>query len=146
MVCVSEPAAALSGSKGRTQISEPVRGSCSRLPGLGLSISGVKDRLRRLRARGDVRAYVALINPAAAGYAVCAFVKVAVEGTKNEQAFVRSVLRLAGVEECHRVSGEFPFFLKIWARDLENLELRVDKEIKTLGGWSGRARSSFYRL
>jgi Lrp/AsnC family leucine-responsive transcriptional regulator len=94
----------------------------------------VKDRLRRLHARGDLRAYVALINPAAVGYTVCAFVQIDVEGRTNEQTFVRSVLKLAEVQECHRVTGEFLYLLKIWARDLEDLNLVVEQEIKMLAG------------
>ena len=35
------------------------------------------------------------------------------------------------VEECHHVSGEFPFLLKLWARDLQHLERLLDERIKT---------------
>ena len=101
---------------------------------VGLSISGVKDRLRRLRARGDLRAYVALINPSAVGYTVCGFVQVEVDGKKNEQAFVTSVLILAEIEECHRVTGDFPYLLKMWGRDVEDLNSIVERQIKTLAG------------
>lgn len=101
---------------------------------VGLSISGVKDRLRRMRARGDVRAYVALIDPRAAGYGLCAFVQVAVEGQKNERAFVAAMLKLPEVEECHRVSGELPCLLKLWANDLGHLERLIEDKIKPRGG------------
>jgi DNA-binding Lrp family transcriptional regulator len=30
---------------------------------IGLAISAVNERLKKMRARGDIRAYVALINP-----------------------------------------------------------------------------------
>jgi Lrp/AsnC family leucine-responsive transcriptional regulator len=101
---------------------------------VGLSVSGVKDRLRRLRTRGDLRAYVALINPAAIGYKVCAFVQVDVQGKKNEQTFVTYSLRLAEVEECHRVTGDFPYLLKVWARNLEDLDLLIERKLKTQEG------------
>jgi Arc/MetJ-type ribon-helix-helix transcriptional regulator len=57
-----------------------------------------------------------------------------VEGRANEQTFARSVLRLAEVEECHRVTGEFLYLLKIWARDIEDLNLLVEQKIKALAG------------
>lgn len=122
-----------------SRLLELLQQDCSRSLGelgklVGLSTSGVKDRLRRLRARGDLRAYVALINPASAGYTVCAFLQIDVEGRANEQTFARSVLRLAEVEECHRVTGEFLYLLKIWARDIEDLNLLVEQKIKTLAG------------
>jgi len=101
---------------------------------VGLSISAVKARLTRLRARGDVRAYVALIDPQRLGYRVCAFVQVLVEGKKNEQAFLEAILHIPEVQECHRVSGEFPWLLKFWAPNLPDLERFVEEKIKSRAG------------
>jgi Lrp/AsnC family transcriptional regulator, leucine-responsive regulatory protein len=100
---------------------------------VGLSISAVNERLKKLRARGHVRAYVALVNPQTLGYAACAFVLVAVEGKKNEKAFVEAVLKIPQIEECHYISGEFPYLLKIWAHDVQDLE-RLNERIKELAG------------
>lgn len=101
---------------------------------VGLSVSAVNERVKKLRARGDVRAYVALINPQTLGYTTCAFVQVAVEGNRNEREFIESVLRMPEVEECHHVSGELPFLLKMWAHDLQHLERLLDGKIKTRTG------------
>src|SRR5215472_13469802 len=101
---------------------------------VGLSVSAVKQRLAKLRGRGDVRAYVALINPERLGYTVCAFVQALVDGKKNEVGFLKRMMRTPEIEECHRVSGEFPFLLKVWARTLPDLEHFVDRQIKTLAG------------
>lgn len=102
---------------------------------VGLSVSAVKDRLRKLRDRGDVRAYVALVNPRTLGYTICAFVQVAVEGKKNEEALVTSLLKLPEIQECHHVSGEFPYLLKIWVADLQHLERFIDDHIKSRLGF-----------
>lgn len=101
---------------------------------IDLSISAVNERLKKLRARGDIRAYVALINPQTVGYTMCAFVQVLVNGKRNEQAFVESVVKMPEVQECHHVSGEFPYLLKVWARDLGHLERLLDQDIKTKKG------------
>lgn len=101
---------------------------------IDLSISAVNERLKKLRARGDIRAYVALINPLTVGYTMCAFVHVLVTGKRHEQAFIESVVKMPEIQECHRVTGEFPYLLKVWARDLEHLEHLLDREIKTKKG------------
>ena len=101
---------------------------------VGLSISAVNERLKKLRARGDVRAYVALIDPRTVGYSTCAFVRVAVEGQRHERSFVESVLKMPEIEECHRISGEFPVLLKMWAHDLQHLERLLDATIRTHSG------------
>jgi len=100
---------------------------------VGLSLSAVNERLKKLRGRGDVRAYVALINPRTVGYTTCAFIQVAVEGTANERKFVGAVLKLPEIEECHHITGEFPYLIKMWARDIEHVEL-LDGRIKSLAG------------
>jgi Lrp/AsnC family leucine-responsive transcriptional regulator len=121
-----------------TQLLELLQRDCSQslavLGGrVGLSISAVNERLRKLRTRGHVRAYVALVNPQTLGYATCAFVLVAVEGKKNEKAFVEAVLKIPQIEECHHISGEFPYLLKMWAHDVQDLELR-NENIKEMRG------------
>jgi Lrp/AsnC family leucine-responsive transcriptional regulator len=100
---------------------------------VGLSVSAVNERLKKLRGRGDVRAYVALINPRTVGYTACAFVQVAVEGTANERRLVAAVLKMPEIEECHHVTGEFPYLIKAWARDIEHLEV-LHGRIKSLAG------------
>lgn len=101
---------------------------------INLSISAVNERLKKLRARGDIRAYVALINPLTVGYTMCAFVQVLVNGKRNEHAFIESVVKMPEIQECHHVSGEFPYLLKVWARDLRHLEHLLDREIITRKG------------
>jgi DNA-binding Lrp family transcriptional regulator len=90
--------------------------------------------LKKLRARGDIRAYLALINPVTVGYTMCAFVHVLLEGKKNEQEFIESVLKMPEVQGCHQVSGEFPYLLKVWAHKLPHPEHLLGREIKTKNG------------
>jgi len=101
---------------------------------VGLSTSGVNERLKRLRARGDIRAYVALVDPQALGYATCAFVQVAVEGQENEQAFLAAAMDMLEVQEIHHVSGEFPLLLKLWSRDIAHLEDLLNNTLKVQTG------------
>ena len=101
---------------------------------VGLSISAVNERLKKLRARGEVRAYVALIDPQMLGYTTCAFLHIAIDGKKHELAFVRAVLKMPEVEECHHVSGEFGYLLKVWARGLEQLRRTIDDKITEISG------------
>src|SRR5215472_6195574 len=101
---------------------------------VGLSVSAVNERLKKLRARGDVRAYVALINPQSLGYSTCAFLQIVVEGKRNEQRFIDSAVKMPEIQECHHTAGEFAYLLKIWARDLQHLEHLLSEKIKALKG------------
>jgi Lrp/AsnC family leucine-responsive transcriptional regulator len=61
-------------------------------------------------------------------------VQVLVDGKKNEQAFLAGMSRIPEVQECHRISGEFPCLLKVWAPSLADLERFADEKIKSRAG------------
>lgn len=101
---------------------------------VGLSVSAVKARLSKLRSRGEIRAFVALVRPQTVGFNTCAFVHVLVEGRLNEAKFIETASLLSEVQEIHRVSGEFPYLLKIWAADVPRLENFLNSKIKACPG------------
>jgi len=97
---------------------------------VGLSVTAVRARLAKLRGRGDIRAYTALVRPESLGFQVCAFVLLTVVGSKGDQAFTSAVLDLSEVEECHRIASEFSYLLKVRARDLRHLDKFVREDLK----------------
>jgi Lrp/AsnC family leucine-responsive transcriptional regulator len=101
---------------------------------VGLSISAVNERLRRLRARGDIRAYVALVEPQNLGYAASAFVAVMIESSRHEREFVRRMTKVPGVLECHHVTGELQYLVRVWSSDLAALDRVIETAIRTCPG------------
>ena len=102
---------------------------------IGLSISAVKERLGKLKRRGFIRAYVALIDPKAVGYSICVFVRVLVEGEGNEENLLRSLARRPEVQESHRISGDYPCQAKVWVRDLSHLEDFLNRHCRSAPGF-----------
>lgn len=103
---------------------------------VGLSTSAVNERLRKLRNQGVLRGYVALLNPTALSLDVCAFVQVLLAGRGDEQAFLERVRDLPEVLECHHVTGQFSYLLKVRAPNVSHLELLLRDAIKSLEGVS----------
>jgi Lrp/AsnC family leucine-responsive transcriptional regulator len=101
---------------------------------VGLSVSAVNERLRRLRARGVVRAVVALLDPHAVGLDVLAFVQVLLDRPEHEAAFRAGVTAVPEVLECHHVTGEWSYLLKVRTRDTGHLEDVLATGIKALPG------------
>jgi len=89
---------------------------------VGLSTAAVNERLRKLRASGVIRRFSALVEPAAVGAGVTAFVEVFLEHPRFEPAFIRRVQALDEVLECHHVTGEFSLLLKVRVADMESLQ------------------------
>src|SRR5512147_2456980 len=79
----------------------------------GLSASAVNDRLKRLKAEGVIRRLTADIDPAAIGLALLAFVLVAVNDAPGEGRFRDAMRQAPEVLECHHLTGEFSYLLKL---------------------------------
>jgi Lrp/AsnC family transcriptional regulator, leucine-responsive regulatory protein len=93
---------------------------------IGLSPPAVADRLRRLEASGTITGYRAEVDPRALGYALGAIVRV--RPAPRQIAKVADVARATPeVVECHRVTGEDCFFVKVHVRDVGHLEEVIDR-------------------
>jgi Lrp/AsnC family leucine-responsive transcriptional regulator len=93
---------------------------------VGLSPPAVTDRLRRLEASGAIAGYRAEVDPRALGYALGAIVRV--RPAPRQIAKVAEVARdTPEVVECHRITGEDCFFVKLHVRDVAHLEEVIDR-------------------
>ena len=100
----------------------------------GLSASAVNDRLKRLRADGVIRRMSAEVDPAALGLILLAFVLVSVNEPPGETRF-REVMKAAPeVLECHHLTGDFSYLLKLRLRDTAHLEQFLMDRLKPLAG------------
>jgi Lrp/AsnC family leucine-responsive transcriptional regulator len=100
----------------------------------GLSPSAVNDRLKRLRTEGAIRGMTADIDPAAIGLGLLAFVLVAVNDPQGEARFRQAMKDAAEVLECHHLTGDFSYMLKLRLRDTAHLEHFLMDRLKPLSG------------
>jgi len=101
---------------------------------IGLSVSAVNERLKKLERQGAICGWSALIDPAAAGCPVLAFVEVMVERPEHEAAFLAQVRDEPAILECHHVTGDWSYLLKVRVPDIAALETLLARRIKTLPG------------
>ena len=78
-------------------------------------------RVRRLRERGVITGYAALIDPAKVGRGLMIFVEVLLDRTTGDmfEAFAESVRRQPEVLECHMVAGGFDYLIKARVGDMD---------------------------
>lgn len=100
----------------------------------GLSPSAVNDRLKRLRADGVIRRMTAEVDPAAIGLSLLAFVLVAVGEPQGEARFREAMKTAPEVLECHHLTGDFSYLLKLRLRDTAHLEHFLMDRLKPLAG------------
>jgi DNA-binding Lrp family transcriptional regulator len=96
---------------------------------INLSPPATLARVRRLEESGYIDGYVAFVNHRQAGYDMLCFVSVSLQLHDIEQVtgFRDAVRKIPEVLECHHVTGDYDYLLKIVAhntQDLENFLLR----------------------
>lgn len=101
---------------------------------LDLSAPATADRVRRLEERQVIKGYTALIDPAAIGYSLTALIAVTLEKPKHRAAFLKKVEQLAEIQECHHVTGDDDYWLKVRCQNTQDLERLISDELKQLPG------------
>jgi Lrp/AsnC family transcriptional regulator, leucine-responsive regulatory protein len=93
---------------------------------VGLSSPAVAERVQRLEAEGVVRAYQADIDPRALGLALTVIIRMrpAPGQLPNAAELARETRE---VVECHRVTGDDCFYMKVHVRDVTHLEEVIDR-------------------
>jgi len=94
---------------------------------VGLSAPSVLERIRKMEARGVIKSYRAVVDSAAVGKPITAFIRVASDAAPGAyDEFVKSIAaasRDPEVLECHSVAGEDCFIFKVKVASPTDLEM-----------------------
>ena len=103
---------------------------------VGLSPSACLRRVQELERSGVIKGYRAVLDPASMDIGFVAYVTVGLGShTKSAQeAFERAVSRAPQVRECHNITGEADFLLKVVAKDLDDYSRFVERVLRQLPG------------
>ena len=93
---------------------------------IGMSAPAVRERVQRLEEAGVIRGYRLDIDPLALGFPIAAFVRIRPMPGKLTK-IAELARRMPQVVECHRVTGEDCFILKIHLEALEKLDTILDR-------------------
>lgn len=89
-----------------------------------LSATGLQKRLRRLEESGVITGYTARLAREALGYDMLCFVQVTLQRHEPDAVdnFRREVQAMPEVLECHHLTGEFDYLLKVVVLNRKHLE------------------------
>jgi DNA-binding Lrp family transcriptional regulator len=101
-----------------------------------LSPSACHRRVKLLEEAGVIEGYTAKLNRAALGLANEFFVEVTLSSQTEEafEKFERAILREPEILECHLMSGQFDYLLRIAATDASDYERIHRSKISRLPG------------
>jgi len=102
----------------------------------GLSVSAAAERVKRLEARGVITGWQARIDAEAIGLDVLAYLFVLIDRTEHNRPFLAALQDMPEVQECHHVTGEWSYLLKVRTTSTKALETLVSDRLKALPGVS----------
>jgi len=85
-----------------------------------LSPAACSERAKRLRERGVITGYTALLDPVEVGLPLLIFVEVSLDRTTNQATadFAKAVRKTRQILECHMVAGGFDYLIKARVKDM----------------------------
>jgi len=102
---------------------------------VGLSAPSVIERVKKLEDSGIIAGYQAAVDARLLGKDVTAFIGVSISHPKTISLFEETVDLLDDVLECHHVTGEHTFLLKVKTNNTSSLE-KLIRAIRLIEGVS----------
>ena len=101
---------------------------------VGLSPSSTLERVKKLETSGLIEKYITLLNPRKAGYTCFTFVevKLARHGETPVDDFFKSIAIMDEILECHHITGEADFLLKVATNDIPAYEELILHQLSAL--------------
>ena len=103
---------------------------------VGLSPPATHARVRRLERTGVIARYVALLDTEAAGFDLVCYIHVGLRGHARAEVdrFREVICDVPEVLECHHVTGEYDYLLRVALRNRRELERFVVERLSPLPG------------
>jgi len=110
---------------------------------VNLSAPATHARVKRLEREGYIRQYTAIVDREKAGFDLLCFVHVSMQMHRLDQveSFRKATREMPEVLECHQITGEYDYLLKVALRNSKDLERFVVHRLTPIQG-VGRIHTS----
>lgn len=100
---------------------------------VNMSLSAVSERLKKLESCDVIKQYTVILNPAFLGKDLSVIMNINLERPENTEDFLTFVSNEDEILECHYITGEFDYALKIITKNTFSLE-KIMNKIKSIPG------------
>ena len=102
---------------------------------VNMSVSAVIERIRKMEQANIIKQYTIVVDHKNIGNDVTAFVTVSLEHPSYHDKFIEAINKNNQVNECHYMTGDLDFILKIITKSIDKLAENLN-EIKSINGVS----------
>ena len=113
---------------------------------VNLSPSPCLRRVRMLEEAGVITGYSADVDPRACGLSITAFIRIALQRHERDAVarFEESVRGIDEILDCHLLTGEADYLLRVVVADLDEYERFVRRRLHAIPGISSMKTSLVY--
>ena len=109
--------------------------SCEKIGStIGLSVSAANERIKKLQKQGIITGWGAQISPQKMGFDILSFVQILLGENNNENSFLENIVKIPEVLECHHITGEWSYLIKLRCKNIHHFEQVLGKKIKPIPG------------
>ena len=101
---------------------------------LGLTGPAIAERTRKLEERGIIQGYHAQLEPERIGCGLLAYIAVQLRHPEARQPFLDRIQTMPEILECHHMTGEDDYWLKVRCASTAALERIIGQEFQTHEG------------
>ena len=101
---------------------------------IGLSPAPTLERVRKLEQTGLIKSYHAMVNEESLGLTIKSFVQVSINFQKADaiKTFIKQIMSLDEIVECHQITGSADFLMKIMVNDIRSFEKFITDKISKI--------------
>ncbi len=101
---------------------------------IGLSPAPTLERVRKLENLGYILSYHALVDEEKLGLGIKTFIQVSLDFHQNNtiQTFLDQIQEIKEITECHHVTGQCDFLLKVYVKDIKAYEQLIMQKISRI--------------
>jgi len=105
---------------------------------VGLTVTPTYERIKKLEQQGIIKSYVALLDRSKTGKQLITYCQITL--LKHQKTliddFKRNVLSFNEIMECHHVSGNFDFLLKVATNNIGEFHHFINEKLSVVEGIS----------
>ncbi len=98
---------------------------------VNLSLSAVSERLKKLEGSGIIERYTVILDSKALGQELTVLMNISLENPRDTGEFFDTINKEKEILECHYVTGEYDYILRITTKNTATLEALMNR-IKSL--------------
>ena len=101
---------------------------------IGLTITPVYERIKRLEKDGTIQRYVAMLDQEQLNLSLVSFTNVSLkEHSKNYiKKFEEEITKIDSVVECYHIAGQYDYMLKIVIKDMKAYQSVVINQLASM--------------